>query len=78
MIIQLIKDFEYKGTKLKKGFRFAVSKDMAITLCQQEIAVSDIDIPCEERQKKAAKTKKKKKVVEVPIEDATVEINNEL
>lgn len=75
MIIKLIENYTLKGTKLKKGMEVVVDKDTAIKLCQEEVAVADIDIPCDDRQEKAARKKNKKKLTE---EKPEVDIDNKL
>jgi hypothetical protein len=75
MIVKLIKDCTVKGSKLKSGTDIVVDKKLAIKLCQEELAVADIDIPCDDRQKKSAKRKGKKKTTE---EKPEVDIDNNL
>jgi hypothetical protein len=50
MIVKLLKGYTHRGVKFKKGQTIAVTRQEAIDLCQQEIAVSNEDIPCADRQ----------------------------
>jgi len=77
MIVKLIKNYKVSGGTLKKGTEIAVTREKAIELCEDGIAVAETDLPCEDRKKKAArvKSKKNKKATE---KDSEVQITNKL
>lgn len=60
MIVRLIVDHTYRNVPFKKGTEIVVSKTEAIELCNDGIAVTNMDIPCEKRNAKQAKEKEKK------------------
>jgi len=49
MIVKLLVDTEINGVLMKAEQKVAVSRSVAITLCQEEKAVAPIDVPCEKR-----------------------------
>ena len=74
MIIKFIKKHTRKGVEFKKGTEIAVSREEAIELCEDGVAVAEVDLPCEDRQKKAARKKEiKRKETE---KDSGVSITN--
>lgn len=52
MIVKLIKNKTFRGQKLKKGMTLAVTRAIAFDWCRKGFAVSDHDIPCEDKNKK--------------------------
>lgn len=74
MIVKLIEDCTVRGQLIKKGSKIVLSRSRAFELCREGKAVAGEDVPCAERQKRAAvkKTKKKKAA------SAAVKISNKL
>lgn len=77
MIVKLTEDYTYRGVKFKEGQKIVMPRVHAIPLCEEGIAISNEDIPCAKRQKKAAKDKAKKKK-KTPKTDGDLDINNQL
>jgi hypothetical protein len=82
MTIKFIEDYEFRGHIRKKGTKINVARVIAIQLCREEVAVAEIDIPCEDKAKKKAKDKEKKKKKELSSQteetDMELDIDNKL
>jgi hypothetical protein len=75
MTIKFIEDYEFRGHIRKKGTKINVARSIAIQLCREEVAVAEIDIPCEEKAKKKAKDKEKKKELSSQTEETDMELD---
>jgi len=79
MIVKLLKDHVYKGVEFKKGSSIVMPRIYAVPLCEQEIAISNEDIPCEKRSRRKAPAKAKKKTtISKKNNEMDLDIDNKL
>ncbi len=71
MIVRLVVDHRVNGNNYPKGQTVVVTKEVGLKLCEEEIAVTENDVPCYKKKKTTPKKRKK-------AANMDVKINNEL